>query len=114
MHGRQLFSKPVTNVLACEVYFVTHHCIQLADCVNVFYNIYAQADGITHTYTHVTVIISYSYCCMMFSFITENGMVCFESVKHPGQHLGIIEDGSVKPPGNTGKGKHGRFHIIQC
>ena len=39
-------------------------------------------------------------------------MVCFESVQHPGQHLGVVDDGSLKSPGATGKGKHGRFHII--
>ena len=52
MQGRQLFSKPVTNILACVLYFVTHHCIQLVDYVNVFYNIHAQAAGIT-TSTHM-------------------------------------------------------------
>ena len=39
-------------------------------------------------------------------------MVCFESVQHPGQHLGILADGSLKAPTATGKGDHGRFHII--
>ena len=39
-------------------------------------------------------------------------MVCFESVQHPGQHLGIFNDGSLKQAAATGRGDHGRFHII--
>ena len=45
-------------------------------------------------------------------YYTANGMVCFEAVQHPGQHLGILPDGSLKAPTATGKGDHGRFHII--
>ena len=28
---------------------------------------------------------------------------------HPGEHVGILPNGSVKPPTQTGKGPHGRF-----
>ena len=33
----------------------------------------------------------------------------FESVKFPGQHVGIVEIGEPKNPGHTGTGKHSQF-----
>ena len=35
--------------------------------------------------------------------------VTFESVKFPGQRIGILPNGEVKPPENTGRGQHGQF-----
>ena len=49
---------------------------------------------------------------LLIILITANGSVCFESVQHPGQHLGILADGSLKQPTATGRGDHGQFHII--
>ena len=31
---------------------------------------------------------------------------------YPGQHVGILPDGSAKAPGSTGTGAHGRFKVI--
>ena len=38
---------------------------------------------------------------------TEGRYSCLESVKHLGQHVGILPDGKVKPSGSTGSGQHG-------
>ena len=35
-----------------------------------------------------------------------------ESCSHPGHYVGFHDNGSVKPPHNTGLGAHGSFHII--
>ena len=35
-----------------------------------------------------------------------------ESVRFPGQHVGVRESGEVKKPNHTGKGKHGQFTPI--
>ena len=32
-----------------------------------------------------------------------------ESVRFPGQHVGVLPDGSIKPPTQTGKGPHAQF-----
>ena len=37
------------------------------------------------------------------------GEVALESTMYPGQHVGILPDGSSKAPGSTGTGAHGRF-----
>ena len=34
-----------------------------------------------------------------------------ESVSHPGFYVGFFENGSVKPPHQTGLGPHGTFHV---
>ena len=44
-----------------------------------------------------------------FVIIHADGYVVFESVKFPGQHVGIKPDGSAKPPDHTGTGDHARF-----
>ena len=62
--------------------------------------------GITFAAFEIVVILVIVY------IITVNGLVCFESVQHPGQHLGILDDGSLKQPTATGQGEHGRFRII--
>ena len=54
----------------------------------------------------------YVFNIVFVKCITVNGMVCFESNEHKGQHLGIFGDGSLKHPTATGRGDHGRFHII--
>ena len=43
----------------------------------------------------------------------------FESVKCPGEHVGVVENGDAKKPGSTGTGKHGQFqpkviHEVIC
>ena len=35
-----------------------------------------------------------------------------ESVRFPGQHVGVRESGEVKTPSHTGKGKHAQFTPI--
>ena len=35
--------------------------------------------------------------------------VSFESVAHPGQHIGVRPGGDPKPPANTGRGPEGSF-----
>ena len=35
-----------------------------------------------------------------------------ESVRFPGQHVGVRESGEAKKPNHTGKGKHGQFTPI--
>ena len=44
----------------------------------------------------------------MFLSASDNRIV-LESVKSPGQHVGIKDDGEAKKPDSTGKGKHGQF-----
>ena len=34
-----------------------------------------------------------------------------EAVKFPGCHVGVKDDGSIKNPDSTGKGKHGQFKV---
>ena len=35
-----------------------------------------------------------------------------ESVRYPGSHVGVRENGDVKKPSDTGKGKHAQFTPI--
>lgn len=44
-----------------------------------------------------------------FKLEEHDKCVVFESVKSPGQHIGILESGDSKRPNNTGTGKHARF-----
>ena len=37
--------------------------------------------------------------------------ICLESVKLPGQHVGVLPSGDTKAPGNTGRGPHGSFTV---
>ena len=46
---------------------------------------------------------------MVLIFCPAEGYVVFESVKHPGQHVGILPDGRAKRPSDTGTGEHARF-----
>lgn len=41
-----------------------------------------------------------------------DGHVVLESVRFPGQHVGVRESGEVKKPSQTGKGKHAQFTPI--
>ena len=34
-----------------------------------------------------------------------------ESVRFPGQHVGVRESGEAKKPNHTGRGKHGQFKV---
>ena len=36
--------------------------------------------------------------------------MALESVKYPGQHVGIKPNGEAKTPSHTGTGNHGRFN----
>ena len=54
-----------------------------------------------------TLSLMYAYICTYI-----DGHVVLESVRHPGQHVGVRESGEVKKPSNTGKGKHGQFTPI--
>ena len=42
-------------------------------------------------------------------FCPAEGYLVFESVKYPGQRVGILPDGSAKRPSETGTGDHARF-----
>ncbi|XP_065838934.1 uncharacterized protein [Oscarella lobularis] len=37
--------------------------------------------------------------------------VVFQSAKFPGQHIGVLPNGDIKPAANTGRGEHGQFLI---
>jgi len=40
-------------------------------------------------------------------------LVSLEAIKTPGQHVGILPDGTPKPPGATGTGPHGTFKVAR-
>lgn len=44
----------------------------------------------------------------------REGVVCLRSVVHCAKpiHVGVLEDGSIKPATQTGMGRHGRFRVI--
>ena len=48
----------------------------------------------THTHTH-----------------TLDGHLVLESVKFPGQHVGVRDSGDAKEPNHTGRGKHAQFTV---
>ena len=41
-----------------------------------------------------------------------DGHVVLESVRYPGQHVGVTESGEAKKPSHTGKGTHAQFTPI--
>jgi hypothetical protein len=41
----------------------------------------------------------------------KRDLVSLASVAHPGQHVGILENGDAKHPSRTKTGKHGQFHV---
>jgi len=43
--------------------------------------------------------------------ITDNGFISLESCKVAGQHVGA-NNGNIKPPNNTGTGRHGQWHVV--
>jgi len=43
---------------------------------------------------------------------TENGYVVFEAVEHRGWHVGILDNGQIKDPSETGVGNHAQFWVI--
>lgn len=47
------------------------------------------------------------WLCVFLS--ASDNRIVLESVKCPGQHVGIKDDGEAKKPDSTGKGKHGQF-----
>ena len=42
-------------------------------------------------------------CCF------PDNRIVFESVKCPGEHVGVLESGDVKKPRNTATGRHSQF-----
>ena len=44
--------------------------------------------------------------------VSVEGHVVLESVRFPGQHVGVRESGEVKKPNHTGKGSHAQFTPI--
>lgn len=44
-----------------------------------------------------------------FKLEEHDNSIVFESVQHPGQHIGIVENGDAKKPGSTGTRRHGHF-----
>ena len=104
-----------TTVESWKVYVLK--CVQ-----RTFSNSYVFHWGIYHVYTSVLLdhffscswvkntLGVYLNCCVCIS--TIDGHVVLESVRYPGQHVGVTEDGEVKKPGHTGKGKHAQFTPI--
>ena len=45
----------------------------------------------------------------MMCFLLTDGYLVLESRVFPGQHVGILPNGSAKPPNQTGTGDHARF-----
>ena len=46
-------------------------------------------------------------------YVIQRGLLYWlESNNKHGQHLGICPNGTVKPPTETSKGKHGQFVVI--
>ena len=48
---------------------------------------------------------SYLHCLLL---LVDNRVV-FESVKYPGEHIGVLESGDTKKPRSTGTGRHAQF-----
>ena len=46
--------------------------------------------------------------CGIVCTLADNRVV-FESVKCPGEHIGVLESGDAKKPHNTATGKHAQF-----
>eukprot|EP00118_Oscarella_pearsei_P024624 m.306455 g.306455 ORF g.306455 m.306455 type:complete len:277 (+) comp41252_c0_seq1:48-878(+) len=44
-----------------------------------------------------------------FAPVGIGAYVALSSAKFPGQHIGVLPSGEVKPPANTGRGEHGQF-----
>ena len=59
---------------------------------------YAHTHTHTHTHTHIHT--------------DTDGYVVLESLYYPGRHVGVRDDGEVKPPNETGKGRHAQFTPI--
>ena len=48
----------------------------------------------------------------LYCYIADPGSaICLESVKLPGQHVGVLPSGDTKAPSNTGRGPHGSFTV---
>ena len=48
----------------------------------------------------------------LFCYIADPAnAICLESVKLPGQHVGVLPSGDTKAPSNTGRGPHGSFTV---
>eukprot|EP01092_Planopodium_desertum_P010690 TRINITY_DN4790_c0_g1_i3.p1 TRINITY_DN4790_c0_g1~~TRINITY_DN4790_c0_g1_i3.p1 ORF type:complete len:265 (-),score=54.54 TRINITY_DN4790_c0_g1_i3:70-864(-) len=43
-----------------------------------------------------------------------SGIISLESVKFPGQYVGVLPDGCKKPPALTATGPHGQFRVFYC
>lgn len=48
------------------------------------------------------------YVCLI---LPTDGNLVLGSVKYPGFHVGVLENGDVKKPNLTGDGKHGQFQV---
>ena len=46
---------------------------------------------------------------MIVCLFHADNRIVLESVKTPGQHVGVIDNGEAKKPSNTGKGRHAQF-----
>ena len=65
-------------------------------------------------FSWVAVWYSETWCllcvCLSLSLSPAvNGSVVLESVQYPGQHVGVLPDGTVKDPAKTGVGQHAQF-----
>ena len=48
--------------------------------------------------------------CVCLILPTDGNLV-LQSVKYPGFHVGVLDNGEVKNPSQTGDGKHGQFEV---
>ena len=71
-------------------------------------NNFTTREHTTHAHTH-------SHTCTHTHTLThthtEGRFACLESATCPGQFVGILPNGTVKPPANTKTGLHGRFTV---
>ena len=42
-----------------------------------------------------------------------NGNIVLESAQHRSQHVGVLPDGVIKEPAQTGTGQHAQFRVIE-
>ena len=78
-------------------------CVYVTVCVCMCACVCVCSDPLFWVYASEIVFSSVFWCP------TENAYMAFESVMYPGQRLGILPDGTVKDPTQTGTGPHGRF-----
>ena len=57
----------------------------------------------------ISLSLSLSLSLPVHTHALDGKHVTFESTMYPSQHIGILPDGCVKPPNQTGTGNHARY-----